>query len=109
VENLSLFRDLRRRDGIRRGNTFGALLLGLSGFCPPKWRPSTDRILSHEPILGLFINPRGYNDFISYSERAKLIAEERLIRASYPKGQSFSKKNVVLIVVDSLRADHMLV
>lgn len=69
--------------------------------------PYRDRLLLHEPLVSLFTNTDGLNDFVSYSVRTTLEAEDKRVRSSYPAGQSFDRKNVVIIMVDSLRADHM--
>ena len=60
-----------------------------------------------EPVVSLFTNRSGLNDFIGYKVRAGLEQEAKRSRAAYPAGQSFEKRNVVIILVDSLRADHM--
>lgn len=41
--------------------------------------------------------------------RINVAKEDRKIRATYPIGRPFSRKNVVLIIADSMRADHMKV
>ena len=50
------------------------------------------RVFSHSYILGLYLGSS---------------AESRKIRESYPKDVSFNKRNVILIVIDSLRADYL--
>lgn len=69
--------------------------------------PYRDRVLLREPVVSLFTNRNGLNDFIGYKVRTRLEQEAKRARASYPAGQSFDKRNVVIILVDSLRADHM--
>src|SRR5262249_16939502 len=41
-----------------------------------------------------------------YSLDQELPQRELRARATYPRGLSFTKKNVILVIVDSLRADH---
>jgi hypothetical protein len=107
---LSLLRDGRRALRSGAGVLLGLLLTGGAGLLSTSVEsPYRDRILLHEPLVSLFTNTSGLNDFISYSIRARLEAQEERVRASYPSGQSFQKKNVVVIMVDSLRADHMQV
>ncbi len=60
-----------------------------------------------EPIVSLFTNRSGLNDFIGYKARTGLEQEAAHARAAYTAGQPFEKRNVVIIMVDSLRADHM--
>jgi glucan phosphoethanolaminetransferase (alkaline phosphatase superfamily) len=80
--------------------------IGFIGFqltrAEPRYR---DRIISREPVLGFFIDSRGLIEFADV--RKNLAAAEAGIRKSYPSGQPFEKKNVVVILVDSLRADRM--
>jgi hypothetical protein len=108
--HLSLFKDRRRALTSMTGLSLVLLLLGGTGLLSTRVEsPYRDRILLHEPFVSLFTNANGLNDFVSYSIRVRLEAEDERIRASYPAGQSFQKKNVVVIMVDSLRADHMQV
>lgn len=65
------------------------------------------RILLREPIISFFANAGALNAFVRYDKQQQLEIEEQRIRAHYPPGQSFEKRNVVLITVDALRADHM--
>ena len=53
-----------------------------------------------EPILSL-LTPTVPNS------KAKLLSQEELVRKQYSAPQKFQRKNVVLITVDSLRADHV--
>lgn len=107
---LSLFRDRRRVRFSILGISLSLLLLvGVAVQTTMVASPYRDRLLLHEPLVSLFTNSEGLNAFVSYNVRATLEAEDRRVRASYPSGQSFDKKNVVIIMVDSLRADHMQV
>lgn len=105
---LSLFRDRRRALKSAAGVLAGFLLLGFIGFQSTNVEsPYRDRVLLREPVVSLFTNRSGLNDFIGYKVRTALEQEAKHSRASYPAGQSFEKRNVVIILVDSLRADHM--
>ena len=63
--------------------------------------------LGREPIAGFFFTADNEYDFDQYSMDRQLGADAVKARASYPRGQPFTKRNVILIVVDGLRADHM--
>jgi len=105
---LSVYRDRHRIIRSVPSMFIGILLFGFIAFESTRVAfPYRDRVLLREPIVSFFVNPNGVNDFISYSKHARLEGEEQKNRAAYPRGQSFDKKNVVLIMVDSLRADHM--
>ena len=107
---LNIFRGRRRVLISCASISLGLLLLGCIGVQSASVEsPYRDRILLHEPIVSLFTNTGGLDDFVSYGIRTRLEAEERNIRAGYPTSQSFEKKSVVIIMVDSLRADHMQV
>lgn len=60
-----------------------------------------------EPIIAFFKHFPS-NDLSAVSRaRVASINEDRLVRAEYPKREKFEAKNVVLIISDALRADHM--
>lgn len=49
-----------------------------------------------------------WSPIIKHDSHSEAIAEkDRRIKATYPSGKPFLKKNVILIISDSLRADHM--
>jgi hypothetical protein len=107
---LSVFRSRRRALISCASISLGLLVLGYIGVQSASVEsPYRDRILLHEPIVSLVANTGGLDDFVGYGIRTRLEAEERNVRAGYPTRQSFEKKNVVIIMVDSLRADHMQV
>lgn len=59
-----------------------------------------------EPIVGLFVEPAALGEDPS----KVLVAEEDMrLRAAYPKNLAFKKRNVIILVADSLRSDHMSV
>jgi glucan phosphoethanolaminetransferase (alkaline phosphatase superfamily) len=60
-----------------------------------------------EPIAGFF-RPDGYA-FEPTARRSAVEQRDAVLQASYPRRASVLRKNVVLIIVDSLRADHMQV
>jgi len=103
------------RDGRRKPRTVIALILCMSLIVcvglqsTSVGSPYRDRLLAHEPILGFFGEGAGINVLINRETRIRLEGEDERVRASYPSSQSFEKKNVIMIVVDSLRADHMQV
>jgi hypothetical protein len=59
-----------------------------------------------EPILDLFMYS---SSFGTDPHRVAVAQEDQRVRATYPPDPSFEKRNVILIMVDSLRADHMQV
>ncbi|MFN2454331.1 MAG: sulfatase [Pyrinomonadaceae bacterium] len=102
---LSLFRNRRIKNTCAG---FGLLLIGYGAYVyalavntHESW-PS-----DQEPITGFF-RPDLFNVYQdALTERLR--KEEPQIRAAYPSKQSFEKKNVIFIIADSLRADHMQV
>lgn len=54
-----------------------------------------------EPIFMVFYSANMGGHFLSES------LESSAIRAGYPKKRAFNRKNVILIIVDALRADHL--
>jgi len=102
--DYSLFRNRRRA---ARSSLALALLLAIFGeFTAVVWeqRKFLDYIWQ-EPILGFFIGPSGALDRLSRDRLA--IYRDRLLREQYPRNQRFDRKNVILIISDALRADHM--
>lgn len=64
--------------------------------------------LVDEPIIGFFrTETESAYDLSKRSLYPKLREQELDSRARYPRNQQFSRKNVIIIVVDSLRPDHM--
>jgi glucan phosphoethanolaminetransferase (alkaline phosphatase superfamily) len=73
------------------------------------WRTPRSELLNGDPIL-VFLRQSidVYDDsYLAMAERLKI--EEPRCRADYPKGLAFDKKNVIVIIADSLRSDHMSV
>ncbi len=63
--------------------------------------------VSQEPILGFLVPP---SSSVAETHSTFLIRiEDKEARQRYPHNQRLEKKNVVLIIADSLRADHMQV
>lgn len=68
---------------------------------------SRSELLTSDPVLALL---RRQIDVYDDSYRAvadQVRAADADARARYPRGLTFDKKNVIVIIVDSLRADHM--
>lgn len=66
-------------------------------------------LLMRDPIVGFLLDENSLHQFVlsRYSHRS---AEEGLlVRSRYPVHQTFDRRNVVIIVADSLRPDHMQV
>lgn len=66
---------------------------------PKAWFRSM--LLEEEPITNALYNAPIQGHYVSAN------AQDAGIREAYPKGLNFTKKNVVLIVVDALRPDHL--
>jgi len=63
--------------------------------------------VSREPILGFLVTP---SDSIMETHTMALVRlRDKQERQRYPHEQKFERKNVILIIADSLRADHMQV
>jgi glucan phosphoethanolaminetransferase (alkaline phosphatase superfamily) len=66
--------------------------------------------LMDEPIIGFFrTETESAEDLNRQGLAPKLREQEEHFRAAYPRNQQFSRKNVIIIIVDSLRPDHMQV
>ncbi len=101
----SLFRNRRRR--VKSFAVIGLLLLGYGVYLYALWRRTAySELLSSDPILSFVRSTTAVFDENYPAFWNKLKEEELRCRASYPRGQQFEKKNVVIIIVDSLRADH---
>jgi glucan phosphoethanolaminetransferase (alkaline phosphatase superfamily) len=98
---------MHRRRAIKSGVVIGLIVLGYAGYLYAALRRAPySELLSSDPILSFFrstteVYDPNYPAFVS-----KLRADEQQCRSSYPQTQTFEKKNVILIVADSLRADH---
>jgi hypothetical protein len=100
----SWFRD---RGQTLKSSVAFVLLLGLyAGFLAfmPTHLNSNWQV-EHEPVTGFFRTDLYDASHDAMAERLRV--EEPRLRASYPAGQIFARQNVILIIVDSLRADHM--
>ena len=71
-----------------------------------KTLPSGRHFWFGEPIVGLFKLPPDFGDD---PHKVEIAEKDRVIRAQYPKDAPFERKNVFMIMSDSLRADHMQV
>ncbi|MGZ8835860.1 MAG: sulfatase-like hydrolase/transferase [Pyrinomonadaceae bacterium] len=64
--------------------------------------------LIDEPVIGFFrTDTESADDLNKFGLAPTLRAQEARSRAEYPRNQQFSRKNVIIIMVDSLRPDHM--
>lgn len=77
-----------------------ALLFTISGF--PRYE-----LLAREPLIGFFLDTVSSHRFALSTFAARFREEGPAVRAGYPVGQTFERRNVVVIVADSLRADHL--
>jgi len=68
---------------------------------------SRDDLLWKHELIASFFRPEGFA-FEPTARREAVAERDAVLRASYPRPvSSFSRKHVVLIIVDSLRADRM--
>jgi glucan phosphoethanolaminetransferase (alkaline phosphatase superfamily) len=102
--DYSLFKSRRR--GVRSCLALILLLVIFGEFMFVVWeqRKFLDYIWQ-EPILGFFIGPSGSLD--RFSRDSLAIYRDRLLREQYPHNQRFDRKNVIFIISDALRADHL--
>lgn len=100
---LSLFRDPRRTLQSCAALVFLLLVYGSYIHTLTRGIGAYD-FLTYEPIMSFF------NTKLLDTKRdaltTRLRIDEPQVRANYPRGQSFEKKNVIIIIVDALRADH---
>ncbi|MEI8155167.1 MAG: sulfatase-like hydrolase/transferase [Hyphomicrobiales bacterium] len=66
---------------------------------------SADWSVALDPITSFFQLDLYDSRHTALADRLRL--DEPLARAAYPGGQAFRTKNIVVIIVDSLRSDHM--
>jgi glucan phosphoethanolaminetransferase (alkaline phosphatase superfamily) len=78
---------------------YGVYVHAVPGYLSADWSAEL------EPITSFFQLDLYDMRHTAIAERLRV--DEPRARASYPAGQSFERKNVVVIIVDSLRADHM--
>jgi glucan phosphoethanolaminetransferase (alkaline phosphatase superfamily) len=71
------------------------------------WRTPRSQLLSSDPILALMRTTLTVQDERQLANVARLAAEEPICRAGYRAGPAVERKHVIVVVVDSLRADHM--
>ena len=111
LSSLEGFITLIQRNRIRRGTALALsciLALAYTGAVGRlAWGLRESGLLKYEPIVGFFMRSDGLFDFSQYAGDRTRTKDGPGIRAKYQQGQSFVKKNVILIIVDSLRADHM--
>lgn len=64
-------------------------------------------LLLREPLIGFFMDSASVHRFALSTFAARYRSEGPVTRLRYPAGQTFERRNVVVIVADSLRADHL--
>lgn len=70
------------------------------------WRTSRSNLLSSDPILAFLRTDLEVRDDEQLAGALRFKQEGLECRAAYPRGQTFERKHVVVVVVDALRADH---
>jgi glucan phosphoethanolaminetransferase (alkaline phosphatase superfamily) len=86
----------------------GVLSTAASAFiiwtCPPALRAD---LLAREPLVGFFEDESSFHRFALSRIANEVQREGPAVRAAYPKRQGAKARNVILIVPDSMRADHL--
>lgn len=90
------------------GLAAAALVLLLASIVPVASRFEKDHkdIWQWEPLVSLFIF---FDYFADGTHKQKIAAQDTEARQTYPTDQKFDRRNVIVIVSDSLRADRMSV
>ena len=98
----------------QRGRSFGAVAVVLATWLAGAGitvvfasRIAKAGLLTREPIVGFWLNASSVDRANQYAIARQLAPLEIAGRANYPHQQTLEKRNVVLIIVDSLRADRM--
>jgi glucan phosphoethanolaminetransferase (alkaline phosphatase superfamily) len=71
------------------------------------WTLARADLVTREPLIGFFVRSDELFNFSQYSRALQITEEAARARADYPRGQDFQKKHIVVIMVDSLRADRV--
>ncbi len=70
-------------------------------------RTPRSELLSSDPILAFMRTSVDVYDARYLEETARLRLDEPRTRAAYPRDIPFDRRNVIVIIIDSLRADHL--
>jgi len=98
----SVFRNIRR--------TIITLIILVSFFTTftffmvKKFNPTHWASWQGEPITNLIVY---WSPFGNDPARMAVSEYDRFVRKSYPRNQEFDRKNIILIIIDSIRSDHM--
>jgi glucan phosphoethanolaminetransferase (alkaline phosphatase superfamily) len=82
-----------------------ALAAGLLVYAAPAGNRPV--LLAREPVIGFFVDTTSAHRLALSTFAAVHREEGPRVRATYPADQPFERRNVILILVDSLRADHL--
>jgi glucan phosphoethanolaminetransferase (alkaline phosphatase superfamily) len=105
ARRLSLFKDRGRAR--KSGLVIALMMAGYAGYLYALSNNlQRGGIARREPLAAFFSDSNDIYDFNFAARAAELRKQEPLDRASYPKGLSFARRNVIIIIVDALRADH---
>lgn len=81
-----------------------AFASGLYGFIRHERTTRVSRFLEHEPFTVFFFEDYFFR---TTPHRERVAQQDQAARAAYPRQQNFQRRNVILIIVDALRADHL--
>jgi glucan phosphoethanolaminetransferase (alkaline phosphatase superfamily) len=111
---LAPWRSTGRARGIARGHRFRVTTLALAmilacGVTIASAIGGRDSLLWKQEMVGSFFRPEGFA-FEPTARREAVAERDAILRASYPRqAAGVHRRNVILIIVDSLRADRMQV
>ncbi len=103
---LSLFKNRSRT----LKSSFALLLIGalMTALISMLWTKRDQyETVWRDPIISFFLPTIAYLE--PNSHRLQVYYQDQRTRIEYPRAETFQKKNVILIIADALRADHMQV
>jgi len=102
---FSLFKDRRRalKSAIAIVLIFSAYTLAVGVMVT---RAKYSELLSSDPFLSFVRSTTTIHDPSYDAYAAHIRLKDQNCRSTYPRGQTFDKKNVIVITVDALRPDH---
>ena len=106
VRSVRLHADRQSPAKAARYVPVGLVMFGVFFFTLTHAIADRDNLLWKQELLSSYFRPDGYA-FEPSARREAVADRDAVLRASYPHRAGALHKNVILIIVDSLRADHM--
>jgi hypothetical protein len=93
----------------KRGVTVLGVRVGIAGLLGVGWLATirAGNLASRDPVLSLLRTSNAVYDVSLGLGREALRQSEALVRGAYAPVRDFRRRNVIVIIVDSLRPDHM--